>query len=80
MNPALDFLLKKKGPLQLIPFFRVVKAAADLAGELNKAAMNDEFVLRGGGNTSADAISGTDFYSLDIRRYESSALGSSRII
>ena len=80
MNPALDFLLKKKGPLPLIPFFRILKSSVDLAVELNEAAMAGEFVLEGGGITSADALTGTDFYSPSIRRYESSALGTSRII
>ena len=80
MNPALEFLLKKKGPLPLIPFFRMVKAAGDLAVELNKAAMAGEFMLEGGGITTADALTGTDFYSPAIRKYESSALGSSRLI
>jgi len=80
MNPALEFLLKKKGPVPLIPFFRILKGSVDLATELNEAAMAGEFVLEGGSITSADALTGTDFYSPAIRKYESSALGSSRII
>ena len=80
MNPALDFLLKKKGPIPLVPFFRILKGVAELATELNEAAMAGEFILEGGGSTTADALTGTDFYSPAIQKYESSALGSSRII
>ena len=80
MNPALEFLLKKKGPVPLIPFFRILKGSVDLATELNEAAMAGEFILEGGGSSSADALTGTDFYSPEILKYESSALGSSRII
>jgi len=80
MNPALDFLLKKKGPIPLIPFFRIVKGSAELGVEFAEAGAAGEFILEGGGITSADALTGTDFYSPAIRRYESSALGSSRII
>jgi len=80
MNPALDFLLKKKGPIPLIPFFRIVKGSAELGVEFAEAGAAGEFILEGGGITSADALTGTDFYSPAIQKYESSALGSSRII
>jgi hypothetical protein len=80
MNPALDFLLKKKGPIPLIPFFRILKGAGELGVEFAEAGASGEFILEGGGITTADALTGTDFYSSAIRRYESSSLGSSRII
>lgn len=80
MNPALDFLLKKKGPIPLIPFFRILKGSAELGVEFAEAGAAGEFILEGGGSSSADALTGTDFYSPAIRKYESSALGSSRII
>ncbi|MDB4453272.1 hypothetical protein N9145_03715 [bacterium] len=80
MNQALDFLLKKKGPVPLIPFFRIVKGAGELGVEFAEAGAAGEFILEGGGLTTADALTGTDFYSPAIRKYESSALGSSRII
>ena len=80
MNPALDFLLKKKGPLPLIPFFRIVKGSAELGVEFAEAGAAGEFILEGGGSSSADALTGTNFYSSSIRRYESSALRSSSLI
>ena len=62
MNPALDFLLKKKGPIPLIPFFRIVKGAGELGVEFAEAGSAGEFILEGGGITTADALTGTDFY------------------
>ena len=79
MNPALDFLLKKKGPLGFIPFVRVLRTTADVAFAFASAGARGDFIIPGGG-ASGDAVTGTDFYSPSIRKYESSALGSKRII
>lgn len=79
MNPAIDFLLKRKGPLGLVPFARVLKSTAELALEFAEAGARGDFIIQGGGG-SGDAVTGTDFYSPAIRKYESSALGTSRLI
>ena len=79
MNPAIDFLLKRKGPLGFIPFVRVLKSTAELALDFAEAGARGDFIIQGGG-ASGDAVTGTDFYSPSIRKYESSALGSTRII
>ena len=78
MNPALDFLLKKKGPLPLIPFFRMVKSSAELGGYVGRELGERSQELRARG--IYDPFSGADLASPEIRKYESSALGSSRII
>lgn len=78
MTP-IDFLLKKKGPLGFIPFLRVLKSTGELAFEFAEAGARGDFIIQGGGG-SGDAVTGTDFYSPSIRKYESSALGSTRII
>jgi hypothetical protein len=78
MNLAIEFLLKGKGPLPLIPFFRMVKAAGDLG-----YIVGTEFGERSEANRARgvyDPISGADLASPEILKYESSALGSSRII
>ena len=80
MNPAIDFLLKKKGPIGLLPFFRILKSTGDLAFEFAEAGARGDFIIQGGGQGSGDAVTGTDFYSTSIRKYESSALGSTRLI
>jgi hypothetical protein len=78
MNPAIDFLLKGKGPLPLIPFFRMVKAAGELGWTVGQEARarSNELTARG----VYDPISGADLASPEILKYESSALRSSRII
>ena len=78
MNPAIDFLLKGKGPLPLIPFFRIVKDSAELGLYLGREARTRSDALRARG--VYDPISGADLASPEILKYESSALGSSRII
>lgn len=78
MTP-IDFLLKRKGPLGFIPFVRLLKSTGDLALEFAEAGARGDFIIQGGGG-SGDAVTGTDFYSPAIRKYESSALGSTRII
>lgn len=78
MNP-IDFLLKRKGPLGFIPFVRVLKSTGDLALDFAEAGASGDFIIPGGG-ASGDAVTGTDFYSPAIRKYESSALGGTRII
>jgi len=80
MNPAMDFLLKKKGPLGLIPFLRALKATAELAEEVAYRGARGDFIVQGGGLKPGDAVSGTEMFTPAIRRYESSALRSSRII
>ena len=83
MNPALDFLLKKKGPVPFIPFLRILKGSVQLGVEFAEAGARGDFILKGGNRdvlSGIDALTGTDFYSPAIRRYESSALGSTRII
>lgn len=80
MNPALDFLLKRKGPLGFIPFVRVLKSTAELALDFAEAGARGDFIIQGGGQGPGDAVTGTEFYSPSIRKYESSALGSTRII
>jgi len=76
MNPAMDFLLKKKGPLGLIPFLRALKATAELAEEVAYRGARGDFIVQGGGLEKGDAITGTDLFTPEIRRYESSALSS----
>ena len=78
MTP-IDFLLKRKGPLGFIPFVRLLKSTGDLALDFAEAGARGDFIIPGGG-ASGDAVTGTDFYSPSIRKYESSALGSTRII
>ncbi len=76
MNPAIEFLLKGKGPLPLIPFFRLVKQSGELGlyvGQEARASSEEQWA-RG----IAPALGG--FGSPEIYKYESSALGSSRII
>jgi hypothetical protein len=68
MNPAIEFLLKGKGPLPLIPFFRMVKQSGELG-------LSEEQWARGIYNPLS-----ADLASPEILKYESSALGSSRII
>ena len=77
MNPAIEFLLKGKGPLPLIPFIRMVKSAADLGYLVGTElrADSEENWSRGIYNPL-----GADLASPEILKYESSALGSSRII
>ena len=72
MNPALDFLLKRKGPLGFLPFVRVLKSSADLGKEVG-----EQFAIA---DMQRGKNHGVDYYSPSIQRYESSALGSSRII
>jgi len=76
MNPAIEFLLKGKGPLPLVPFFRMVKAAGELGYTVGTTlrASSEEQWSRG----IAPALGG--FGSPEIYKYEASALGSSRII
>ena len=78
MNPAIDFLLKGKGPLPLIPFFRIVKQSGELGWTVGQEARarSDELTARGVYNPFGAA----DLASPEILRYEASALGSSRII
>ncbi len=78
MNPAIDFLLKGKGPLPLIPFFRIVKGSAELGYLVGTEFGERSQELRARG--VYDPISGADLASPEILKYESSALGSSRII
>ena len=78
MNPALDFLLKKKGPLPLIPFFRILKGAGELGYIVGTEFGERSQKLRARG--VYDPISGADLASPEILKYESSALGSSRLI
>ena len=77
MSQAVDFLLKKKGPLGILPFFRVVREAGNLGSivgtELGKNTLK-RIEERGG------ASGPTDLYTPSIQKYESSALGSTRII
>lgn len=80
MNPAMDFILKKKGPLGFIPFLRALRATVELAQEVAIRGARGDFILEGGGLEPGDAITGTEMFSPEIQRYESSALGSSRII
>ena len=77
MNPALDFLLKKKGPIPLIPFFRLVKQSGELGWYVGQEfrASSEEQWSRGIYNPLS-----ADLASPEILKYESSALGSSRII
>jgi hypothetical protein len=77
MNPAIDFLLKGKGPLPLIPFFRMVKVAGELGYTVGTTlrASSEEQWSRGIYNPL-----GADLASPEILKYEASALGSSRII
>lgn len=79
MNSAMDFLLKRKGPLGFIPFVRVLKSTAELAVDFAEAGARGDFIIQGGGG-SGDAVTGTDFYSPAIRKYEASSLGTSRLI
>lgn len=72
MNPALDFLLKKKGPLGLVPFLRVLKSSGELGARVGVESAR--FDMSRGKNH------GVDYYSPEIQKYESSALGSTRII
>ena len=37
MNPALEFLLKRKGPVGLIPFVRALQGSVELAVEFAEA-------------------------------------------
>jgi hypothetical protein len=77
MNPAIEFLLKGKGPLPLIPFFRMVKVAGELGYKVGTEfrASSEEQWSRGVYNPL-----GGDLASPEILKYEASALGSSRII
>jgi hypothetical protein len=78
MNPVIDFLLKGKGPLPLIPFFRLVKQSGELGlyvGQEARASSEEQWA-RGIYNPFGAA----DLASPEILKYESSALGSSRII
>ena len=74
---AIDFLLKRRGPLGFLPFVRVLKESADfglLVGtELGSSSA--ERIERTGG-----AEGPTDLYTESIQKYEASALGSTRII
>ena len=77
MNPAIEFLLKGKGPVPLIPFFRLVKQSGELGlyvGQEARASSEEQWA-RGIYNPL-----GADLASPEILKYESSALGSSRII
>ena len=78
MNPAIDFLLKGKGPLPLIPFFRIVKDSAELGLYVGQEARMRSDALRARG--VYDPFGAADLASPEILKYESSALGSSRII
>lgn len=80
MNPALEFLLKRKGPVGLIPFVRALQGSVELAVEFAEAGARGDFIIQGGGQAPGDAVTGTAFFSPEIQKYESSALGSSRII
>ena len=77
MNPAIEFLLKGKGPVPLIPFFRLVKQSGELGlyvGQEARASSEEQW-SRGVYNPFA-----ADLASPEILKYEASALGSSRII
>ena len=77
MNPAIEFLLKGKGPLPLIPFFRMVKVASELGYTVGTTlrSSSEEQWSRGVYNPL-----GGDLASPEFLKYEASALGSSRII
>ena len=77
MNPVIDFLLKGKGPLPLVPFFRLVRQSGELGLYVGQElrADSEEKWARGIYNPL-----GADLASPEILKYESSALGSSRII
>ena len=76
MNLALDFLLKRKGPLEFFPFLRALKASAELGEDVGSelARIRNEQVNEYGASGT------TDLYTPSIQKYESSALGSTRII
>tara|TARA_R110001599_G_scaffold330726_1_gene545217 strand:- start:315 stop:551 length:237 start_codon:yes stop_codon:yes gene_type:complete len=78
MNPVLEFIFKKKGTLPLLPFFRLVKQSAELGlyvGQELRASSEEQWA-RGVYNPFGAA----DLASPEILKYESSALGSSRLI
>jgi hypothetical protein len=80
MNPAVEFLLyPTKFTPGWIPFFKVIKASADLGvlvgtewGETTRS-QNEAGVYMALGQA-------VDLYSPEIQKYEFSALGSTRII
>ena len=80
MNPAIEFLLKRKGPIGLIPFVRALQGSVELAVSFAEAGARGDFIIQGGGQGPGDAVTGTEFFSPEIQKYESSAFGSSRII
>jgi hypothetical protein len=78
MNPAIEFLLKGKGPVPLIPFFRLVRQSGELGlyvGQELRASSEEQW-----GRGVYNPLGGADLASPEILKYESSALGSSRII
>jgi hypothetical protein len=77
MNPAIEFLLKGKSPVPLIPFFRLVKQSGELGlyvGQELRASSEEQW-SRGIYNPM-----GGDLASPEILKFEASAFGSSRII
>lgn len=77
MSKAIDFLLKRKGPLGFIPFYRVLKETVQFGTIVGTELGNNTArrIERTGG-----ASGPTDLYTPSIEKYESSALGSTRII
>jgi len=79
MNEFLEFLLyPKKFKAGWIPFFRAVRAGGDFGRTVGTEFAERSMELRARG--VYDPIGGADLASPEILKYESSALGSSRII
>ena len=70
------WLLRGGKLLSPIPFVKILISVPELAYIVAVTPT----ILPGGGANSGDAFTGTDFRSPAIERYESSALGSTRII
>jgi hypothetical protein len=76
MNPAAEFLLKKKGPVGLIPLLRLVRSAGE-AGYTFGSALRESSEEQWSRGVYSPT---TDLASPEILKYEDSALGSTRII
>lgn len=70
------WLLRGGKLLSPIPFFKILISVPELAYIVAVTPM----VVEGGGENTGDAFTGTNFRSPEIEKYESSALGSTRII
>ena len=74
---AINFLLKRRGPLGFIPFVRVIQESAQF-GSIVGTELGENTARRI--ERTGGASGPTNLYTPSIQKYEASALGSTRII